>query len=121
MLNTLGAKSSGLVYENALEYELRSRGIRRRAVRRRHDHYAGTAVGEYFVDLLVEESLLVELKTAKALLRKAYRAQYINYLKASDLPLCLLPNFGIPRLEIKRVANRLQSIPLHLRAFACIL
>jgi GxxExxY protein len=61
-------------------------------------------VGEYFVDLLVEEILLVELKTVKAL-DEAHRAQCVNYLKATRLPLCLLLNFGKPRLEIKRIAN----------------
>jgi len=57
-------------------------------------------MGEYFVDLLVE------LKTVKAL-DEAHRAQCVNYLKATGLPLCLLLNFGASRLEIKRLANRL--------------
>jgi GxxExxY protein len=68
--------------------------------------YDGTVVGEYFVDLLVEDVLLVELKTVRAL-DEAHRAQCINYLKATRRQLCLLLNFGNPRLEIKRVANRL--------------
>jgi GxxExxY protein len=61
-------------------------------------------VGEYFVDLLVDERLLVELKTVKTL-DEAHRAQCVNYLRATGLPLCLLLNFGKPRLEIKRIAN----------------
>jgi len=63
-------------------------------------------VGEYFVDLMIEDALLVELKTVKAL-DEAHRAQCVNYLKATGLQLCLLLNFGRPRLEIKRVVNRL--------------
>ena len=68
--------------------------------------YDGVVVGEYCVDLLVAHALLVELKTVKAL-DEAHRAQCINYLKATDMQLCLLLNFGKPRLEIQRVANRL--------------
>jgi GxxExxY protein len=106
VLNTLGAGFLEKVYENALAHELR---MRRFAVEQQRGitvMYSGVAVGEYFVDLLVEEMLLVELKTVKAL-DEAHHAQCINYLKATDLRLCLLLNFGKPRLEIKRVANLL--------------
>jgi GxxExxY protein len=61
-------------------------------------------VGEYFVDLLAEEVLLAELKTVKVF-DEAHRAQCIDYLKATGLPLCLLLNFGKSRSEITRVAN----------------
>ena len=50
--------------------------------------------------------LRIELKTVPAP-NAAHRGQCVNYLKATGLPLCLLLNFGNPRLEIKRVANRL--------------
>ncbi len=63
-------------------------------------------VGEYLVDLLVNDAVLVELKTVKAL-DEAHRLQCVNYLKATGLHLCLLLNFGNPRLEIKRLVNRL--------------
>ena len=56
-----------------------------------------------FVDLMVEGSLLVDLKTVKAL-DAAHRAQCVNYLKATGLQLCLLLNFGRSRLEVRRVA-----------------
>ena len=69
-------------------------------------HYKDILVGDYFVDLLVNDVLLVELKTVKAL-EDAHRAQCTNYLKATGLHLCLLLNFGKPRLEIKRVAHGL--------------
>jgi len=94
------------VDENALAYELRNTGLAVAQQRSVTVTYAGAVVGENFVDLLVEESLLVELKTVKAL-DEAHRAQCVNCLKASGLPLCLLRNFGKPCVEIKRVANRL--------------
>lgn len=106
VLNTLGAGFLEKVYENALAIELREKGF---AVAQQHGLtvvYHGALVGEYFVDLLVEESLLVELKTVRAF-DDAHCAQCVNYLKAAGLPLCLLLNFGKPRLEIKRVVSRL--------------
>ena len=63
-------------------------------------------VGEDFADLLVNDVLLVELKAAKAL-DDAHRMQCTNYLKATGLLLCLLFNFGEPRLEIKRLVHGL--------------
>lgn len=54
------------------------------------------------MDLLVEDVLLIELKAVKCL-DEIHRLQYVNYLKATGLQLCLLLNFGKPRLEIKRV------------------
>ena len=59
-------------------------------------------VGEYFADLLVENRVLVELKAAKAF-DEVHMAQCLNYLKATGLPVCLLINFGIPRIQIKRL------------------
>ena len=67
VLNTLGAGFLEKVYENALALELRAAGL---AVAQQHAvsvHYNGAVVGEYFADLLVEDVLLVELKTVKAL------------------------------------------------------
>ena len=68
--------------------------------------YGGIVVGQYFADLLVESRLLIELKAVKTL-DESHRAECINYLKATGLPLCLLLNFGRPRLEIRRIVNSL--------------
>jgi GxxExxY protein len=106
VLNALGAGFLEKVYENALAHELRMRGLAVEQQRGITVMYRDVVVGEYFVDLFVEEVLLVELKTANAL-DAAHHAQCINYLKATGLRLCLLLNFGKPRLEIKRVANGL--------------
>jgi GxxExxY protein len=106
VLNTLGAGFLEKVYENALAIELHAAGlgvVQQSAV---SVHYNGKVVGEYFADLLVEDMLLIELKTVKAL-DDAHRMQCTNYLKASGLRLCLLLNFGKPRLEIKRVVHGL--------------
>ena len=102
--NTLGSEFLEKVYENALVLELRAAGL---AVEQQQGitvTYKGTLVGEYFVDLLVEDGVLIELKTVRALDR-AHRAQCINYLRATGKTRCLLINFGTPRVEIQRVVQ----------------
>jgi GxxExxY protein len=64
--------------------------------------YHGIIVGDDAVDLLVEESVIVELKATKAV-AEVHRAQCINYLRGTSLHLCLLLNFGNPRLAIQRI------------------
>ena len=66
--------------------------------------YDGVDVGHYDADLLVEKQVLVELKVCKAF-DDIHLAQCLNYLRATGLRLCLLLNFGTPRLGIKRVAG----------------
>jgi GxxExxY protein len=106
VLNALGAGFLEKVYENALAHELRKAGL---SVVQQHGvsvMYDGMVVGEYVIDLMIEQALLVELKATKAL-DEAHHAQCLNYLKASGMRLGLLLNFGKPRMEIKRVANGL--------------
>lgn len=64
--------------------------------------YDGVVVGEYIADLLVENSVLIELKAVKCF-DEIHMAQCLNYLKATKLQICLLVNFGKPRAEIKRI------------------
>ena len=106
VLNTLGAGFLEKVYENALAHELREAGLSVVQQSGSKVHYKGVLVGEYFVALLVNDVLLVELKTVKAL-DDTHRMQCTNYLKATGRRLCLLLNFGKARLEIKRVAHGL--------------
>jgi GxxExxY protein len=100
--NALGSGFLEKVYENALAVELRMAGLAVEQQRGITVTYKGTLVGEYFVDLLVEDAVLIELKTVRALDR-AHRAQCINYLRATGRHLCLLLNFGTSRLEFQRV------------------
>jgi GxxExxY protein len=102
--NTLGCGFLEKVYENALTHELRKAGLE---VRQQHGitvYYDGTAVGEYTADLLVEGVLLIELKAVKDL-DEIHLAQCLNYLKATNLRLCLLMNFTKSKLEFRRIAN----------------
>jgi GxxExxY protein len=59
-------------------------------------------VGEFAADIVVEKRVIVELKATKAF-ENAHIAQCLNYLKATGLPVCLLINFGMPKVEVKRL------------------
>lgn len=99
--NSLGCGFLEKVYENALAHELRKDGLLVKQQEPIKVIYDGIAVGEYFADLLVADTIIVELKAAKEI-SEAFAAQCLNYLKATGLPLCLLLNFGKPRVDIKR-------------------
>jgi len=100
--NTLGAGFLEKVYERALLMELRARGIRATGQTSLAVSYKGQMVGEYFVDILVEDVLVVELKCVDRLANE-HTAQCLNYLRASGRTLCLLVNFQKPKVEWKRI------------------
>ncbi|TWU46544.1 GxxExxY protein [Rubripirellula reticaptiva] len=99
--NTLGSGFLEKVYENALAIELRKSGLDVKQQAPINVLYDGIVVGEYFADLLVSDAVIVELKAVKEF-SDAHAAQCLNYLKATGLPICLLLNFGKPRVEVKR-------------------
>lgn len=90
------------VYENALANRLRKKGLR---VITQHPMKVldedGTTVGEYFSDLWVEDSLIVELKAAKAL-DEHHTAQILSYLKTSGIQHGMLMNFGARKFEVRK-------------------
>lgn len=100
--NTLGCGFLEKVYENALAHELRKRGLVVDPQRPVPVYYDGLVVGDYVADLIVENTVIVELKATRDS-HDIFIAQCLNYLKATGLPICLLLNFGKPRLEIKRL------------------
>lgn len=102
--NTLGAGFLEKVYENALAIELIKSGF---SVNQQYPiqvHYQGEIVGEYFADLYVEKTVIIELKTVKAL-DDIHLTQVLNYLKGTRNSIALLINFGSPKVQIKRVIN----------------
>lgn len=102
--NTLGCGFLEKVYENALGIELRKAGLHAGKLHSLQVYYNGIVVGDYIADLFIENSVLVELKVIKAL-DVIHTAQSLNYLKATSIKLCLLINFGNPRVEIKRIIS----------------
>jgi GxxExxY protein len=100
--NTLGAGFLEKVYERALVRELRIRELPVKAQLRFSVMYKGYSVGEYCADLMVANTLIVELKCVDCLANE-HLAQCINYLKISGKRVGLLLNFQHPKLEWKRV------------------
>lgn len=102
--NILGSGFLEKVYENALVLELRKSGL---AIAQQHAFqvkYENQVVGDYVADILVNKTVLVEVKAARKL-DEVHMAQCMNYLKATGLRVCLLINFGSPKVEIKRIIH----------------
>jgi GxxExxY protein len=100
--NTLGTGFVEKVYENAHAHEMRKGGL---MVVQQHPIkvvYDGIVVGDFYVDILVENLVLVELKSVSSL-NDDHMRQALNYLRASTLPACLLINFGTPKAQIRRL------------------
>ena len=104
---TLGFGFLEKVYENALAIELRRMGLKAEQQKPLTVWYEGEVVGEYFIDMLVEEKVIVELKAVKKLL-DIHEIQVLNYLKGCQLEVGLLLNFS-ESLKIKRKYLQFQS------------
>jgi len=102
--NTLGVGFLEKVYENALAFELRKAGLKVQQQKPISVIYSGQVVGHYIADLVVEGIVLVELKAARAI-DDIHHAQMLNYLKATNLKIGLILNFGTSKMGIKRMAN----------------
>ena len=103
--NELGYGFLEKVYENALVIELKKMRLN---VRRQYPikvYYKGEIVGDFFADNIVDNKVIIELKSVKQLL-PVHEAQLINYLKATDMEIGLLLNFGdIPEIRRKIFRN----------------
>jgi GxxExxY protein len=99
--NKLGFGFLEKCYRNALALELTKLGLQVSPEHPIEVLYDGVVIGEYFADLLVEDTVIVELKATKGI-DPAHMAQCINYLVATGKPVCLLIHFG-QRVEVKRI------------------
>jgi GxxExxY protein len=102
--NQLGPGFTENIYETALVQELKTRGIaceRQKTVR---ITYKGKPIGTYRLDLLVEQKIILEIKAVSAL-TDAFKAQLVAYLKATNLRLGILINFGTPKVTYQRIVN----------------
>ncbi|MDP1803089.1 MAG: GxxExxY protein [Bacteroidota bacterium] len=98
--NTLGYGFLEKVYENAMIIELQALGMQVEKQKRIKVFYENKEVGEYFADLAINELIIVELKAAESLCEE-HEFQLINYLKATEIEVGLLLNFG-KKPEVKR-------------------
>lgn len=90
------------VYENALMVLLRKAGINAVQQAPITILFDGESVGTYYADILVENKIILELKTVSEI-SDSHKAQALNYLKATGLNLAIVLNFANPRMEYQRV------------------
>ncbi|MHC4400718.1 MAG: GxxExxY protein [Planctomycetota bacterium] len=102
--NTLGAGFLEKVYENALAHELGKSGMEVEQQKEIDVTYDNAVVGHFVSDLMVDDSVIVEIKAVKAF-DEIHYAQCINYLKATGMRICLLINFGSTKVQVKRFVN----------------
>ncbi|MHB8907016.1 MAG: GxxExxY protein [Melioribacteraceae bacterium] len=103
--NSLGFGFLEKVYENALKYELELMNLKVERQKPIEVRYKEIRVGEYFADLIVEDKVIIELKAAEYLIEE-HEFQLINYLKATDIEVGLLLNFGKkPEIHRKIFSN----------------
>ncbi|MBI4931768.1 MAG: GxxExxY protein [Bacteroidetes bacterium] len=98
--NTLGYGFLEKVYETALYLELKNENLIVDRQRPIEVYYKNELVGNYFADLIIENSVIVEIKAAEGIAEE-HEFQLINYLKATDIEVGLLLNFG-KKPEFKR-------------------
>lgn len=100
--NELGAGFLESVYQNALLIALRQKGLLAKSQFPLSVKFRGEVVGQFYADILVNDTVIVELKAVTALAPE-HSAQVINYLKATGIEVGLLVNFGRPKVEFKRL------------------
>lgn len=100
--NELGSGFLESVYEHSMAVALAQAGIASIRQYPLQVHFRGQIVGEFRVDIIVENAVIVELKSARTICRE-HEAQVLNYLRASTMEVALILNFG-PRPELRRLA-----------------
>ena len=106
--NTLGFGFLEKVYENAMLIELNESGLTTERQKPISVFYKEKLVGEYFADLIADSKVIIELKAAESLIEE-HELQLINYLKATDIEVGLLLNFGKkPEVRRKIFSNKNQ-------------
>ena len=98
--NALGYGFLEKVYHNAMVLELRKSGFEVESEKPVSVYYDGQDVGEYFADMVVADKVILEIKAVQVI-NPAHEAQLVNYLKATNIDIGLLLNFG-KSLEVKR-------------------
>ena len=101
VMKELGAGFLESVYEKALLIALRQKGLSAKEQFPLAVKFRGQIVGEFYADVLLEDKVIIELKTVSGL-RPEHHAQLINYLNATGIDVGLLVNFGNPKLEYRR-------------------
>jgi GxxExxY protein len=96
------------VYEKCMLVELKNAGLRVQAQVSIPVKYEEQSVGDFTADLVVEDKVIVKLKSVQRLI-KAHEIQLVNYLVATGIPVGVLINFGETKVEVKRKVRQLTN------------
>jgi GxxExxY protein len=107
VMKDLGPGFLEQIYKNALFITMREKGLNVETEKPFEVNFRGKIIGRYNADLVVENSVIVELKCCESLIRE-HQAQLFNYLKVSGLPIGLLINFKRRKLEYQRLHQRIE-------------
>ncbi|MDD5064793.1 MAG: GxxExxY protein [Phycisphaerae bacterium] len=99
--NKMGFGFLESVYEKCLLIELKKEGLKAESQKDITVNYEGEVVGEFKADILVEDTIILELKSIKQI-TKAHEVQLVNYLAATGKPVGLILNFAEQKVEVKR-------------------
>ncbi|RPH30081.1 MAG: GxxExxY protein [Bacteroidales bacterium] len=111
--NELGYGFLEKAYQNSMYIELANRGFKVEAQKQIKVHFKSYDVGDYYTDLLVNDLIFIELRTAECVVEE-FECQLINYLRGSDKEVGLLLNFGkkpeFRRKKLRQSADNLKSV-----------
>lgn len=102
MMKELGPGFQERVYKNALLIAMKEKGLQVEIEKSFEVVFRGNIIGRYSADLVIENTVIVELKCCESLI-KEHQAQLFNYLRVSQIPIGLLINFRRRKLEYQRL------------------
>ena len=105
--NIMGFGFLESVYENCLMIELEKEGLNAERQRAINVYYTDTLVGEFKADIVVEDTVIVELKSVRQI-ATTHEIQLVNYLVATNMPVGLIVNFAENKVQVKR---KLKELP----------
>lgn len=107
--NKMGYGFLESVYEKSLMIELKKAGLQAESQKSIAVKYEGEIVGEFMADVVVEGSVILELKSVKQIIR-AHEVQLVNYLVATGIEVGLILNFAEEKVEVKRKVRNLKHL-----------
>ena len=103
--NKLGFGFLEKVYEKSMLIELRNLGLKAENQKQIKVYYYDVEVGEYYADIIVNDCVIIELKAAENLIPE-HEAQLVNYLRATEIEVGLLLNFGKTPQKSRKVLTK---------------
>ena len=101
VFNELGFGFLESVYQKAIIIELSKNGLKYEVEKPLKVYYANQVIGDFYVDLLIDDTVIVELKSVENI-TKQHEVQLVNYLSGTKKEIGLLINFGLSGVEVKR-------------------